>query len=217
METVDSTHFRLLEKYQIPLVFFDRYCADLKASKVTVDNTLAVAEAIGLLVQKGFHRIAHLTGSSLMNVFRDRQSGYSLGIKKNKLTYERTFVINPNFTISSGANAMEILMNENPPPDALICDAQLLTLGAIFKLRELKINIPNEFGLAVFGDNPYVKVTAPEVISIVQPTTAIAEATFELIKRKIESEDQSIENRIFAATISDNNNMVAEVFDEEMR
>jgi LacI family transcriptional regulator len=205
MGTSDSAHFRQLEKYQIPLVFFDRHCADIRTSKVTVDNISAVHEVVKLLAQKGYRRIAHLTGNPLMNVFRDRQAGYTMGIKSNQLNYERTVVIQQEFNIESGASALDMLLKEHTPPDALVCDSQFLTLGAIFKLRELKISTQKDFGLAGFSDNPYVKVIAPEVISIVQPDKAIAEASFDLIKRKIENNDQSTESRIFEATIIDQN------------
>jgi len=203
METVDSAHFRKLEKYQIPLVFFDRHCTDINTSKVTVDNFTAVYEAVSLLAQKGYRRIGHLTGSPLMNVFSDRQKGYKMAINNNNLVYERSVVVHEEFSIEAGARTVEMLLNESNTPDALVCDSQFLTLGAIFKLRELKINTPKDFGLAGFGDNPYVKVTAPEVISIVQPDKAIAEAAFELIAKKIENHSLPIENRIFTATIID--------------
>ncbi len=203
METSDSAHFRQLEKYQIPLVFFDRHCADIETSKVTVDNISAVAEAVNLLARKGYRRIAHLTGNSRMNVFRDRQTGYTLGIKNNQLTYERTFVINHEFDIESGANALGMLLNDHTPPDALVCDSQFLTLGAIFKLRELKMNISEDFGLAGFSDNPYIKVTAPEIISIVQPDKAIAKATFDFMLRKIKNSDDPIQTIELTAMIID--------------
>ncbi len=55
--------------------------------------------------------------------------------------------------------------------------------------------------LAGFGDNLYLKVTAPEVVSIVQPDKAIAEVAFEVIAKKIENHSQPIENRIFTTNI----------------
>jgi len=202
METTNSSHFKLLEKYKIPLVFFDRVCMDVAASKVTVNNIEALTNAIDLLVQKGYRRIAHLTGKNQMNVFRERQWGYLEGLRKNGLSYNRSVEIGKNFVIEDGIEATEMLLNENPAPDAIICDSHFLTLGVIFKLREKNIQIPQDFGVAGFGDNPYVRVTSSEIISIVQPDESIAEAAFELLLKKIENgDDETVENRTFSTKI----------------
>jgi LacI family transcriptional regulator len=192
METINSEHFRELEKYRIPLVLFDRVCHDLNVSKVMVNNFEVVASAVELLIKKGYRNIAHISGPKHINVFNDRQEGYMSAIKKNRLKYHKIVRINSAFTIDEGRSATENLFRENIKPDAIICDSHFLTLGAIFSIRELNLKIPEDIGIVGFGDNPYVKALNSEIIFIVQPETSIANTVFELILKKIEKFENEI-------------------------
>jgi LacI family transcriptional regulator len=204
METVDSEHLKQLKNYKIPLVLFDRICLDIDVPKVTVNNFEIVEEAVEILIKQGYKKIAHISGTNRLNVFRDRQSGYLSALKNHNLNYNRTLIIDSDFNIEEGKKATGLLFQEKIKPDALICDSHLLTLGAIFKLRELNLSIPEDIGMVGFSDNPYVEVTCSEIISIVQPDEAIAKTAFEIMMKKIEQDgDETIEDLKFSAKIID--------------
>jgi LacI family transcriptional regulator len=206
METVDSEHLKLLNNYRIPLVLFDRICTDINVPKVMVNNFEIVEEAVRILIKKGCKRIAHITGTNNVNVFRDRQSGYMSAILKHNLDFIKSIIIDSDFTVEEGKKATEQLFNEKVKPDALVCDSHFLTLGAIFKLRELGFSIPNDVAVVGFSDNPYVEATGSEIISIVQPDEAIANAAFKLIMKRIEHVDSGMtESLTFSASIIENN------------
>lgn len=202
METVNSEHFKELSRFRIPLVQFDRVSADLDVTKVMVNNSGAVSRAVDLLVKKGFRKIAHISGTCNINVFRDRQKGYTSAIRRHNLNYFKIEVINSAFNIEEGKKAAKRLFAEKIKPDAIICDSHFLTLGVIFKTRELKLKIPDDIGIAGFSDNPYVEALGPGVTSIVQPDVSIANAVIDLIIEKIEKPESEIaKNQIFAAKI----------------
>jgi LacI family transcriptional regulator len=192
METINSEHFRELKKFRIPLVLFDRVCSDLDVPKVLVNNSEAVASAVDLLIKRGFKRIAHISGTRNINVFRDRQDGYISAIKKNRLHYQKIVIINSAFTTDEGKKAAAELFQEKTKPDAIICDSHFLTLGAIYKIQELNLKIPEEIGMVGFSDNPYVEAMNAGVISIVQPDISIANTVFEMIIKKIEKYESDI-------------------------
>jgi LacI family transcriptional regulator len=202
METFNSDHFLELKKYRIPLILFDRVCADLDVPKVMVNNSNAVALAVELLLKKGFKKIAHLSGPDHINVFHDRQQGYLSVIKKHKLDYNKIVKINSAFTIEVGKNAIEKLFNDSIKPDGLICDSHFLTFGAIYKIKELNLRIPEDIGIVGFGDNPYVKTLNMEINFILQPETAIANAVFEMMIKRIENFDyEGLENQTLSASL----------------
>jgi LacI family transcriptional regulator len=204
METTDSEHLKELKNYHIPLVLFDRICPDINVPKVMVNNFEIVEESVRILIKKGCTRIAHITGTDRLNVFRDRQSGYLSAILKQNLNYIRSIIIDSDFTVEEGKKATEQLFQEKIKPDALVCDSHFLTLGAIFKLRELELSIPKDIAIVGFSDNPYVEATGSEIIAIVQPDEAIANAAFELIMKRIEHiESGMTESLTFSASIID--------------
>jgi LacI family transcriptional regulator len=192
METRDSGHFRELSRYRIPLVLFDRVCPDLEVTRVLVNNSEIVSDAVDILVEKGYRKIAHISGPNHINVFGDRQSGYLSAITKHKLKYHKVVRINSAFNIAEGKIAAGNLFAESIKPDALICDSHLLTLGAVYKIHELNLKIPDDIGIVGFGDNPYIEALNTGIITIVQPDASIAKAVFELILKRIAKFDSKI-------------------------
>lgn len=202
METVNSEHFRKLKNYHIPLILFDRVCSDVEVPKVTVNNYEVVAEAVELLIKKGYQRIAHISGPDRINVFSDRQAGYLSSIKRFGLSYSRIEIVDSYFTIEEGEKAVRDLFLEPEKPDALICDSHFLTLGAFMRLREMNLNVPEDVGLAGFGESPYFEVISQEIVTLIQPEDAIANGVFELLMKEIENVDDVLtENIVYSATI----------------
>jgi LacI family transcriptional regulator len=202
MQTFDAEHFKKLQNYHIPLVLFDRICPGIVVPTVTVNNEEAVTNVMELLIKKGYQRIAHISGSNKISVFRDRQSGYLAAVERNHLNYSKIRVIDSDFTIEKGKDAIEKLFCEEIKPDAILCDSHLLTIGAILQLKELKLRSPEDVGLAGYSDSPFIEAFDSNIITISQPEDAIANAAFELLLKKIENtEDEGIANLVFPAEI----------------
>lgn len=185
METRNADHFKQLHDFHTPLVMFDRVTDDIPVTRILSKNSEIVEQTVNLLASKGFKRIAHLTGISEMNVYRDRQEGYRRGIKENGLTYESCIIISSGFTIENGQKAVQSLFEADEVPDALICDSHFLLLGALSELKNRNIEVSKEFGLAGFGGYLETGIVHPGVISILQPEEEMARAAFETLLAEI--------------------------------
>jgi LacI family transcriptional regulator len=183
--TTNSTHFNLLKTFGIPLVFFDRVCGDLKTPKVLIDNYNITVEATEFLIQKGYKRIAHVTGPIHINVFGDRQKGYNDAIKKSGLDYNRQISINQDFSAEVGRNCLTELMLETEKPDAIISSSILLTMGIAVQAREMSMRIPQDLALIGFGNHLSSLIMQPQLTSIYQSEKEIAEIAFDLLDKMI--------------------------------
>jgi len=77
-----------------------------------------------------------------------------------------------------------------------------MMMGIIFQLKEMNIKVPEEIKLVSFGDNPVLNLLTPNVSSIIQPMTEIAEASYRLLKNAIdEKENTRPINQIFNANL----------------
>ncbi|MEI8087267.1 MAG: LacI family DNA-binding transcriptional regulator [Paludibacter sp.] len=186
--TTNSTHFNLLNTFGIPLVFFDRVCGDIKTPKVLIDNYNITLEATEFLIQKGYKRIAHVTGPIHINVFGDRQNGYNDAIKKHGLGYNRQISINQDFSAEAGRNCLTKLMSETENPDAIISSSILLTMGIAVQAREMSLRIPQDLALIGFGNHLSSLIMQPQLTSIYQSEKEIAEIAFDLLDKMINKE-----------------------------
>jgi len=202
-DTINSDHFRLLEKFGIPMVFFDRVCEDIASPKVLVNNREITFQATEHLIKKGYKRIVHITGNSDINVFRDRQNGYLEALEKKGLDYRNPIIIKANFTTDLGKKLMSSLWNSDLKPDAIISSSIYLTMGILLSCRELGIDVPADLGIITFGTLLSTEIITPQITSIEQPETEIAQLSFELLEKQINHEllDGSINDKEIKAEI----------------
>ena len=186
--TIDSSHFKLLNTFGVPLVFFDRVCDDIATPKVLVNNYGITFEATAYLIGKGYKRIAHLTGPTHINVFNDRQNGYLDAIAKHGLSYNRQMLLDEEFTVDLGEQCLRNLMKEEVRPDAIISSSILLTIGIAIQARALSLGIPEDLALIGFGNHISSVIMQPRLTSIYQSETEIAGISFDLLDKMINKE-----------------------------
>ena len=88
--TTSYEHFEQLEKYSIPVVFFDRVPDTPEAYSVSCNLRNSSVELVDWLVSKGHNHIGFIKGPDTMLPSLERLNGYLEGLKKNKLVSERT-------------------------------------------------------------------------------------------------------------------------------
>jgi LacI family transcriptional regulator len=206
METEDSEHFRKLKDFKIPLVLFDRVCEDINVSKVVVNNAEVVSEAVDILVRNGCERIAHISGSQKVNVFRDRQLGYRTALKRHHKEYSETYFIDEGFTFEYGRKAANELFGNDVRPDGLICDSNMLLVGVLLEFKKMNIEVPEDVVVIGYSDNPFVEAFSPGLISIVQPDDDVARFAFDLLMEKLDGDnmDKTESITVSAKIVSDN-------------
>ena len=203
-DTINSEHFAVLKKFGIPLVFFDRVCDDIHTPKVLVNNYEITFTATEHLVNKGYKRIAHLTGTNNINVFRDRQNGYIDALKKNNLDYIQPIVLEDDFSIEIGKNIFSKLWNSPERPDAIVSSSVHLTMGILLQARAYGIEIPKELGLITFGTLLSSEIIQPQITYIEQPEKEIAEISFELLEKMMNHEllaEEKLEREVKAEIV----------------
>lgn len=186
--TFDAEHFKLLHKFGIPIVFFDRICEDISTPKVLINNEEITAAATEYLISKNYKRIVHITGNTHINVFREREAGYLKTIEKQGLKFKNSIILNNDFTIERGKIIMEELYNSPEKPDAIISSSIHLAMGILLKARELKFKLPEELGIISFGTHLIANMIQPCITSIEQPEQEIAKLSFQLLEQLINKE-----------------------------
>src|SRR3978361_1169327 len=86
--TTDTSQFKYLHDKGFPIVFFDRVAADIETHKVTADNFKGSYDAVELLINQGFTKIAHLTNSNNLLISRERLDGYKAALDKYSIPFK---------------------------------------------------------------------------------------------------------------------------------
>ncbi|MFA6677575.1 MAG: LacI family DNA-binding transcriptional regulator [Bacteroidales bacterium] len=187
-ETTDSSNFKKLLEYNVSLVFFDRILEEMNVSKVIEDGENCTYEVAQQLYKRKYKRIAHISGPSHINVFRNRQRGYKRAVKSNNSSYEKIVIIENDFSMEEGRRIAKNLL-KNDRPDAIICDSFNISIGILSVINEMGIKSPEEMGFICYGNDPAVNLFTPTLSTIEQADKEIAIQAFNLLLKNIENKN----------------------------
>ncbi len=142
-------------------------------STVTVDNYLGGRTATQHLIDQGYRRIAHLSGPLDWWESRQRQAGWLDALCDAGLPVSEQQSASGNWSVGSGAQGMEQLVENCPDMDAVFVGNDQMALGAMHVAHQKGYRIPEDLGVVGFDG-------MPEAVYFVPPLTTISQDVREL-------------------------------------
>lgn len=165
----------------IPLVLACEWFEGLNCARVQIDNLAASALATSHLLERGKRRLATITGPLDNMLARDRLEGFRHATKLAGLTIGRQYVVEGDFSISSGYATMKTLLSMKTVPDGVVCANDEMALGALNAIREAGLRIPEDIALIGFDNIRFSEYSCPPLTTIAQPAAEIGEAAMHLM------------------------------------
>jgi len=184
-------HFQDLLRRKIPLVFFDRVCDDVAASKVVIDDYRSAFDAVTHLVQRGYKRIAHFAGPKELGICKKRWNGYVDALKQSRLELQTRLVRYGGLHEQDGYNSMDSLLKEDMIPDAIFAVNDPVAIGAFQRIKEAGLRIPDDIAIVGFSNNKITSLVDPQITTVDQPSFEMGRKAAEILISTIE--DKTIE------------------------
>ncbi|MBU0558827.1 MAG: LacI family transcriptional regulator [Bacteroidetes bacterium] len=186
--TVNGNHFKALQKRGMPIVFFDRVCDDVDASKVVINDEESAYKAVNHLIERGYTKIAHITGPLNLKICKDREEGYKKALREHSLFEDKDFIISSGLHEENGYQSMEALFNLGKIPDAIFAVNDPVAIGAFKKIKEYGLKIPDDIAIVGFSNNPITSLVEPPITTVNQPSFGMGQRAAELLIKQIESD-----------------------------
>jgi len=165
----------------IPLVLACERFDGLKSPTVEIDNVAASRLAIEHLLEQGHRRIATITGPARNNLTVDRLLGYRDALKAASIRFDRKLVVEGDFSIKSGYDAMTHLLTLDKRPTAVFCANDEMAIGVQKALWDADVAIPDEIAVVGFDNLRFAQYAVPSLTTIMQPTVEIGETAMKLM------------------------------------
>jgi DNA-binding LacI/PurR family transcriptional regulator len=165
---------RLLEA-GIPVVLSGRpYTPVPGLSFVDADNVGGARSAVALLVERGRHRLATITGPLDMIAAIDRRDGFDAELAARGLVGHGA--VDGDFSIAGGRVAMRKLLAESPDVDGIFVANDLMALGALQAAAEAGRSVPEDIAIVGFDDTPLAAAAHPGLTTVRQPIVEMGTA-----------------------------------------
>lgn len=137
------------------------------------DNRAGARAATAHLIGHGRRRIAHLAGLPDSVEAAERLAGYREALAAAGLPFEPALVVYGHFRSQEAEAAVEGLIAEGPPFDAIFAANDLEARGALHALARAGLRVPDDVALAGFDDMAGSDILDP-------PLTTVRQSAFQL-------------------------------------
>ena len=173
-------------KETIPVVVIDNAAADKTIPSVIIDNFNADVESVDYICSLGHKRIGFMTGLEDSDVGKNRYAGYQNGLTKHQIDVDATLVFRGNYSFESGMEGAEYFMSLDHPPTAIICANDSMALGAIKRLHQAGIHVPEDISIVGFDDIDVASQINPALTTVAAPIEEIANRSFMMLDQLIQ-------------------------------
>ncbi|MFL9830607.1 LacI family DNA-binding transcriptional regulator [Flavobacterium sp. ST-87] len=184
----ENNHYleRIIQK-NIPLIFFDRKKEMDNVSSVIIDDYQASYQITRHLIEQGCDKIAFLSGDRTLEIYEDRFRGYQQALTDHNIEINEAYIIPIKSNVVEGRDAVDKLLALENPPNAIYSTSDFAALGAIQKLKERNIKIPEDFCVFGFGNEPFTKFMELTISTVDQAPLEMGKITAQVFLDKINS------------------------------
>jgi len=174
--------YEYLRQRNIPYVVAWTLDSSFSHPFVGFDNCAASERMANAILQQGHRNVAMIAGVTRSNDrATNRVQGVRKALKDHGLPGDDLPVVEAPYTLESGGEAFEQLMQGDPAPTAIICGNDVLAVGAIQRAKELGLDVPGDVSITGFDNIDIASVVDPRLTTIHVPHRRMGTAVAELL------------------------------------
>lgn len=155
---------------------------------VEVDNATGTRLAIDHLVECGYERIAYIGGPPHSASHRCRRDNCRTQLQNRGRQLPRHWVLEGSYTVESGYEmaGQMLALPEDQRPDAFVCGNDMIALGALERLSEEGISVPEQMGVVGFDDVRYAALPQIQLTTVRIPCREWGKMAMKLLLMEVE-------------------------------
>ena len=177
----------LLRNHSIPTITFLRQIKGADFDHIGIKNTEGTEMATEYLIKLGHTKIAYFGGNLNSDVRKDRAEGYELSLKKHGLDWK--VIWTSEDTKQSGVERLHDLISEHPDVTALVCNGDMVALGACLALQSKNLQPGKDISVIGFDNVMDTKLVTPSLTTMEVKPYNLGLILAETILRRINEKD----------------------------
>ena len=196
-DTKDYAHYQKLIDAGIPLVFYDRICTGVNASRVVVDDYMGAYNAVSYLIETGCKRIAFYGSPMQLEISKNRYNGYKDALLKHGMSVDKNVVIVCDNRVDAEHITPSIMAIDNPP-DGFFAVNDDTAIGILYTVKHAGFRVPEDISICGFTNGQRAIACDPMLTTVEQRGHRLGEEAAEILMDKVEniSPMEKIEKRI---------------------
>ncbi len=166
-DTVKYDHFSYLLDNGVPLVFYDRICAGINASRVVVDDYQGSMKAVSHLIESGCKRIAFFGTSMNMEIGKNRLNGYKDALYSHGMKVDEHLICMCDNRADAERIAPKFLSHADRP-DGFFAVNDETAIGILYAAKRMGLRIPEDVSVCGFTNSYNSRACDPMLTTVEQ-------------------------------------------------
>ena len=184
-DTQHYEHFQRLMDAGVPLVFYDRICTGVNASRVVVDDYMGAYNAVTHLIETGCKRIAFYGSAMTLEISKNRFNGYKDALLKHGLQYDADITRVCDNRTDAEAVTPEFLNMENHP-DAFFAINDDTAIGIMYTAKRMGFHVPDDISICGFTNGYRAVACDPMLTTVEQRGVKVGEEAADILIGHVE-------------------------------
>ena len=196
-DTQSYEHFQKLIDSGIPMVFYDRICTGVNASRVVVDDYMGAFNAVTYLIETGCRRIAFFGAPMQLEISKNRFNGYKDALLKRGLKFDEHLM-----RICDNRQDAELITPElfdgDYYPDAFFAVNDDTAIGILYTVKRMGLRVPQDISICGFTNGQRAVACDPMLTTVEQRGKRVGEEAAEILIDKVEGHSpiDKVEKRV---------------------
>jgi len=178
----------LIVKSNTPAVAVACGLPDKRVSAVSIDDYQAAYTMTSHLITLGHQRIGFVIGHPNQTASGRRLAGFRAAIKDRNVATPPELIVQGMFTYRSGLDAAETLLNQEQRPSAIFASNDDMAAATVAIAHRMGLDVPGDLTVAGFDDTALATTIWPELTTVRQPISDMAETAVKFLVRQIRAE-----------------------------
>ena len=184
-DTHQYDHFQRLMDAGLPLVFYDRICTGVNASRVVVDDYMGAYNAVTYLIETGCRNIAFYGSAMNLEISKNRFNGYKDALLKHGQTYDEGLTFICDNRTDAEAITPEILNSESRP-DGFFAVNDDTAIGILYTAKRMGFNVPQDISICGFTNGQRAVACDPMLTTVEQRGVKVGEEAADILINQVE-------------------------------
>ena len=178
-------HFQRLIDAGVPLVFYDRICTGVSASRVVVDDYMGAFNAVSYLIGTGCRRIAFYGSSMTMEISKNRYNGYRDALLKHGMTPSDDLVRICDNRDYAEEITPALLCSDNRP-DGFFAINDDTAIGIMYTAKRMGLRVPDDVSVCGFTNGQRAVACDPMLTTVEQRGVKLGEEAADVLIGHVE-------------------------------
>lgn len=194
----------MLVNESFPYIIIGKPSFQTKANWIDTNNYLSGQLCGDYLLDRGYKRIAFVSGMRMDNISRQRLHGFYQSMRIRNMNISKSYIKYGAPTKENGFILSSELLDLEIPPEVIICTNNFVAMGVQKAITDRQLRVPDEINFVTFDKYPLAYIMDPRPVIIDIDVYDLGLQAARLLLQRLRSPSLQIQTHSTIPSIIDN-------------